>query len=554
MTYRELWHAEDLARFDALLDELRATGRRMFQIEGRAVRRDGSVIWERVTGSVMELDTGHLQCIAHIEDITDRRQADEKLTYQALHDDATGLANRVQLLDRLGLAIEQLHRRPGAIAVVFVDLNRFKDVNDAYGHAAGDAVLRETGQRLSASIRSVDLAARIAGDEFVVICPDIGDVHDAVRITERISRELARPMVVERHTLQVGASAGVTITRSPTVSPEELLSQADAAMYHAKQLGQPWEVFNEALQATAVQRLAVEQDLNAALDEGRLQLHYQPVVDLRDGRIMGMEALLRLVPDGELVGPAAFIDVAEDSDLIVVIGAWVLQEACRQAAEWNERFGPPGDGREHLRPSGRPARPGRPGHGRRRRLGSRPGTAVPGDDRAGADQHGGLGPPAVRRPRRPRACTWPSTTSARATARSPISRTFPSTPSRSTGPSSPTSPGHRRTPRWSRPSTAWRRPCTSPPSPKGWRTPSSWTDCGPWVQPGTGLPPVPPAATRAHLRRAGGQQRAAAVARSPRRQRATRWLPSRRLRRSTAAEVTRVRRCSPPGTLDTATP
>lgn len=269
-------------------------------------------------------------------DVTARRHAQDELARRALHDGLTGLANRHLLMDHLRLALRELDRTPGTVALLLLDLDKFKDVNDSLGHAAGDEVIREVGQRLDEAVRGPDTAARLAGDEFVVVARVRDDV-DAVRLAERLVAVIGRPMPVRGRRLEIRPSVGVTTTSDPHADADALLREADLAMYQSKRGGpRPWELYDDALHRRALERLAVTEELRAALAHERFRLLYQPVVDLRSGRVVGAEALLRLEhPDHGLLAPAAFIDVAEDSDLIVPIGGWVLEEACRQLARWH---------------------------------------------------------------------------------------------------------------------------------------------------------------------------------------------------------------------------
>jgi diguanylate cyclase (GGDEF)-like protein/PAS domain S-box-containing protein len=304
------------------------------------VRADDSILWVRYSQSIVLHDGRPDYAVALLEDITAARQAAAELRRRAMYDALTGLANRELLSDHLNLALQQLNRRPGVVGVLYIDLDHFKDVNDVFGHDTGDEVLREAARRLTATIRSPDTAARMGGDEFVVVSPGIADEEDARTIAARIGATLAAPYDIRGKRLDIGASIGVSTTRTSAIDTHDLLRQADLAMYEAKKAGggtstvydaQIGELFNR--------RHWIEQDLRAALDEDWLRLHYQPVFDLAAERIVGVEALLRLEhPERGLVAPDEFIDVAERSDLILPIGDWVLHEACSQLARW-QRYG-----------------------------------------------------------------------------------------------------------------------------------------------------------------------------------------------------------------------
>jgi diguanylate cyclase len=251
---------------------------------------------------------------------------------QLLHDPLTGLATRLVLDDRLRRA-----RRPGAgVAVLFIDLDRFKVLNDSLGHAAGDHVLQTIAQRLRGGTRQADLAVRFGGDEFVVFCEDVADAAAAFRIAEKLCALLREPIEVEGHAHVMTVSVGVAFTADAASAADHLVRDADVAMYRAKELGSNrCELYDAAMHAGARRRLDVEEDLRGALERGELRLHYQPEVDLASGCVGAVEALLRWEhPTRGLLGPGEFICVAEESGLIVPIGAWVLEEATRQAAAW----------------------------------------------------------------------------------------------------------------------------------------------------------------------------------------------------------------------------
>lgn len=332
----EFVHPDDLPVDQVQVAEMHRGTRSRYLREKRVRRADGTWPWVRMAASVVECHGRPTYVIAHVEDITARRAAEAELARRALYDPLTGLANRALLLDHLEMAVLELGRERAALAVFYLDLDRFKDVNDTLGHYAGDEVLRQVGARLARTVRSPDTAARLAGDEFVVAARVRDDVQ-AVRIAERLHTALVAPMTVRNRQLVVQPSIGVTTTTSLRAGPEDLLREADLAMYAAKRHRRRWALYDEALHRLALERLAVEESLRHALEEDRLRLHYQPIVDLTDGRIVSAEALLRLDDDRRgLLHPDAFIDVAEDSDLIVPIGGWVLREACHQLARWQQ--------------------------------------------------------------------------------------------------------------------------------------------------------------------------------------------------------------------------
>jgi len=258
------------------------------------------------------------------------------LSYRALHDPLTGLSNRVLFLDRLDHA---LIRRPldrAHIAVLFVDLDRFKLINDSLGHDVGDDLLVAVAARLQVCLRPEDTIARIGGDEFTVLLDEVVDVTDAVRIADRMAEALQRPFALGAHETVVTASIGIVLGTCARDRPADLLRDADIAMYRAKQGGKArYAVFDPQMSADVLRRLALEVDLRRALVCGEFRVYYQPTVDLDTDRIVGMEALVRWEhPERGLVSPAAFIPLAEETGLILPLGRWVLQGACHQARAW----------------------------------------------------------------------------------------------------------------------------------------------------------------------------------------------------------------------------
>jgi diguanylate cyclase (GGDEF)-like protein/PAS domain S-box-containing protein len=276
-----------------------------------------------------------------VRDLTDRKRAEEALAAQAVQDPLTGLANRVLLADRLQQSLVRLEREPGRLAVLFLDLDRFKVINDSLGHAAGDELLLEVAERLRGAARRSDTVARFGGDEFVILCDRVTASEDAAVIAARVSRVLAEPFTVGRESLHVSGSIGIAVTEDPGTTADDLLRDADAAMYQAKERGRrsgSFQFFDAGVRERAVARMTMEGQLRSALENQELCLHYQPLVTLQgERRLLGFEALIRWQhPDRGLLSPDAFLPVAEDTNLIVPIGRWVLDEACRQIAEWNQ--------------------------------------------------------------------------------------------------------------------------------------------------------------------------------------------------------------------------
>jgi diguanylate cyclase (GGDEF)-like protein len=267
----------------------------------------------------------------------ERKRVEAHLAHQGLHDALTGLPNRVLFMDRLALALVRSARRsPASVGVLFLDVDRFKAVNDRHGHDAGDELLLEVARRIQASLRPGDTVARFGGDEFCVLC--VASETDVVAVAKRIAATLKEPFQVGRSEVVVSGSIGISLSAGAQSTPEQLVRDADAAMYRAKERGRGrYELFDEEMSSRAVKRLEIETRLRRAIDQGEFQLLYQPEVDIASGAIVAVEALVRWQhPERGLLPPAEFIQVAEDTALIVPLGEWVMREACRQRKEWRE--------------------------------------------------------------------------------------------------------------------------------------------------------------------------------------------------------------------------
>jgi diguanylate cyclase (GGDEF)-like protein/PAS domain S-box-containing protein len=274
--------------------------------------------------------------VLNTRDISERRQLEDQLVHQAFHDSLTSLANRALFKDRVDHALARTKRQTPSVAVLFIDLDGFKEVNDSLGHAAGDRLLIQVGERLAASVRPSDTVARFGGDEFAVLVEDASDDVDVIQVAERVLEGLRQPFEVNGRELHVRGSMGIARMESDVDGADHLLRNADLAMYRAKAAGRGgFERYDPEMHTELVQRVQLEADLRRALEAGELFLLYQPTFDLASGQLVGAEALARWQhPTRGLVLPTEFIPLAEASGLIRPLGAWVLREACRQAAEW----------------------------------------------------------------------------------------------------------------------------------------------------------------------------------------------------------------------------
>lgn len=268
-------------------------------------------------------------------------QANKELEHRAFHDALTGLPNRLMLRDRLSQAIARAERHRGALAVLFIDLDRFKAINDTQGHQIGDAVLQSVASRIAGQLRKSDTVAREGGDEFLVLLEDIGSAQNAALVAAKLLHSLDQPYVIDSHSLHCSGSIGVAMYPEDGASADELIKHADAAMFDSKGDGRNQvHFFSEESWARLAKRFTLESELRTAIDEGQFIIHYQPQVELAGNRICGAEALIRWKhPVRGIVPPLEFIPLAEELGLIVAIGEWVLNEVCAQMKDWLRRFG-----------------------------------------------------------------------------------------------------------------------------------------------------------------------------------------------------------------------
>lgn len=334
-------HPEDRLRVKDEIDRHISGSSEHFECEYRLQNRNGDYRWFRGRGLVSYEAQQPYRIAGSQTDITEYHLAREQLLHDAFYDAMTGLPNRVLLMDRISQAVKQCKRhQQDRCAVLFLDLDRFKVVNDSLGHLLGDRLLIEVAKRLSSCIRQDDTVARLGGDEFVLLINNLPNQQTAIKAAQRIQDSLKAGFNLGDQEVFTSASIGIALGHPHYESAEDLLRDADAAMYQAKQQGKDqYVVFRSAMHSQAVALLHLESDLRRALDRQEFQLHYQPIIHLQTQEIIGVEALTRWHhPERGLVPPSDFIPLAEDTGMIIPLGQWLLRQACRQIQQWQQQF------------------------------------------------------------------------------------------------------------------------------------------------------------------------------------------------------------------------
>ena len=343
--FQSLTHPDDVELAARPVAQLLAGNLPSGPVELRYVHKFGNPVWALLSTSLVADPRTRLpRLIFQIQDITDRKRAQEQLTHNAFHDALTGLPNRVLFIDHVKLALARGQRRRGQVfAVLFLDLDRFKLINDSLGHLTGDQLLVAISRRLESCARPGDTVARLGGDEFTILLEEIEDWNEAVALAQQVQSDLTVPFKLGDDEIFISASIGITLSSEGYQKPDEMLRDADTAMYHAKSQGTArYALFNRGMHARARKLLQLETDLRHALDRRELFLVYQPIVSLQTGKLTGFEALARWQhPRRGLISPDDFIPVAEETGHIIPIGQWILSEACRQMNEWRNESASP---------------------------------------------------------------------------------------------------------------------------------------------------------------------------------------------------------------------
>ncbi len=308
-----------------------------YEIEGIRLKKDGSKLYVHATISPVFEKDGSLRGFTKVvRDITERKQAEDTIRHQAMHDPLTGLPNRKALEERLELALQMARREKTKVGLMFVDLDRFKNINDTLGHLVGDVLLKEVASRFESSVRGEDTVARLGGDEFIIMVPHISNTGDMVKLGEKILQAIAQPIMVGQHTLHITTSVGITISPADGDTIHSLLKNADTALYRAKEAGRNrYQFYNQTMNVKASERFALENDFREALQKNEFELFYQPIINLKTKRPTGAEALLRWHhPRLGMIYPNEFITIAEEIGMIAPLGNWVTKQACLQQKKW----------------------------------------------------------------------------------------------------------------------------------------------------------------------------------------------------------------------------
>ena len=337
-TFIEVAPGLDPKKLNQMCDSLINKIRPMVSFETAINRKDGSTYPAECKLQLVEPKNSQSEILVWVQDITERKQMENTIRQMAYYDSLTGLPNRNLLNDRLAVALANASRNNQKVAILFLDLDHFKTINDSLGHEAGDQLLQQVSMRIKKVLRKQDTIARMGGDEFIILIPGLTDTDHTARLAEKILDAVTPVLKIGDNELYIGCSIGISIFPDDGMEIKTLLKNSDLAMYRAKEKGRnTFQLYTPAMNFKAMERLAVEKNLRKALDREEFELHYQPKINLKSGEIAGMEALIRWdSPELGLVMPHQFIPIAEETRLIIQMGHWVLVTACRQAKIWQE--------------------------------------------------------------------------------------------------------------------------------------------------------------------------------------------------------------------------
>lgn len=310
-----------------------------FMAECRIKTSRETPIWTETKINPIFDEAGNVSSLILVtRDITDRKQSEERIHHLAYHDPLTDLPNRRMYVQQLTKEIMQGKRFQSNMAVLFLDMDKFKDINDSYGHDVGDMLLVEAARRLQTCVQSGDIVARLGGDEFTILLSQLNDVKQAESVAEMIQNQLQKPFDLNGHVITLSCSIGIALFPQDGDTAEDLLKRADTALYSVKSVGRNgYALFDPTMEAKSLERILMENELRKAIEQEQFQIHYQPKMDIGSQSLTGMEALVRWVhPELGVISPGKFIPIAEESGLIVELGEWILKEACRQNKKWHE--------------------------------------------------------------------------------------------------------------------------------------------------------------------------------------------------------------------------